>query len=139
MMKRISVIILSLLCVFLNSCQKDPQDLLTGTWEVTYKYTYINGNAATTVGSAFYCVFEENGEGMFTNSLESSAEHQSDDLFSPYYLTYFYDKENSAIVFEHISGQDKFSWIVDKLTNSSFTCHTSSDISSTTYYGKKMK
>ena len=138
-MRIIRVIILSLFCFLLCSCQKDPQDLLTGTWEVTWKSTYINGNAATTINSSFYCVFEENGEGMFTSSLKTSAEHQVDVVSSPYYLTYFYDKENSTIVFEHISGQDKFSWIVDNLTSSSFTCHTSSDISSTTYYGKKMK
>ena len=136
-MKRIGVIIVSLLCVLFSSCQKeDPMYLLIGTWEVSSTSTYIYGNSATTVeNNVFHCVFEEGGEGRIINPRPSFELLDMND----YYFTYSYDKEKGTIVFESWAGKDKFSWIVDYLTNVSFTCHTSSDVSHTTYNGRKMK
>ena len=133
-MKRLFCIIFIFLCF--ASCQKAPQDLLVGTWEISSKSTYSTGNAATTVDNpAFYCVFEKSGDAKFINP-EPSSELS---LVNDYYFTYVYDKERSAIVFMTLEGRGNFSWIVDELTSVSLTCHSTSEVSSTTYYGRKMK
>ena len=134
-MKRLSVLILSLLCATLCSCQKaDPQDLLIGTWEVSYKYTYTYGNVAETIENSFICAFEKGGEGKIIDSSPSTELHDMDD----WYFTYIYNKEKNTIDFKSWSGKDNFSWIVDSLTGAYFTCHTSSDMSHATYIGMKM-
>ncbi|MBR5075554.1 MAG: hypothetical protein IKX28_00885 [Bacteroidales bacterium] len=132
-MKRLFCIVITFLCF--ASCQKAPQDLLVGTWEISSKSTYTTGNAATTVdNSVFYCVFEKNGDAKFiyTASFELL---DVDEL----YFTYVYDNERNAIVFSTLSGRGNFSWIVDELTAVSLTCHSTSEESSTTYSGRKMQ
>ena len=136
-MKRIGVIVLSLFCVFLCSCQKvEPVDMLLGTWEVSSRSTYREGNAAYTVeNGVVYYDFKEGGEGRIVMP------HYSDQLqeLDEWLFTYSYDKENSAIHFQYWSGKEKFSWIVDDLNGLTFTCHTESNVSYTTYSGTKMK
>ena len=135
-MKIIRVLILSLLCVLLNSCQKPAQDILVGTWEVSSKTTTTTGSSETTVDNpVLYYVFEESGEGKII-SLETSTELQEID---DWFFTYVYDKEKNTIVFETWMKKEKSLWIVDKLTDVSFTCHSSSNGSSTTFNGRKMK
>lgn len=132
-MKRLFCIIFIFLCF--ASCQKAPQDLLVGTWEISSKSTYSTGNAATTVDNpAFYCVFEKSGDAkvIYTASFELL---DVDEL----YFTYVYDNERNTIVFSTLAGRGNFSWIVDELTAVSLTCHSTSEVSSTTYYGRKMK
>ena len=136
-MKKISVLVLSLLCVLLNSCHKTPQDYsLVGTWEVSSKTTNTFGSTETTVANPVqYYKFEEWEEGRII-PLETSTELQEMD---DWFFTYVYDKEKSIIEFETWTKKEKSFWIVDKLTDISFTCHTSSTGSSTTFIGKKMK
>lgn len=135
-MKIIRVLILSLLCVLLNSCQKPAQVILVGTWEVSSKTTTTTGSSETTVDNpVLYYVFEESGEGKII-SLETSSELQEID---DWFFNYVYDKETNTIVFETWMKKEKSLWIVDKLTDVSFTCHSSSNGSSTTFNGRKMK
>jgi hypothetical protein len=135
-MKYNSILILSLICLLLNSCQKAPQDLLVGTWEVSSKTTNTTGSTETTIEKpVLYYKFEEWGEGRII-SLETSTELQEMD---DWFFTYVYDKEKSIIEFETWTKKEKSFWLVDKLTNVSFTCHASSNGSSTTFNGKKMK
>lgn len=135
-MKIIRVLILSLLCVLLNSCQKPAQVILVGTWEVSSKTTTTTGSTETTMDNpVLYYVFEESGEGKII-SLETSTELQEID---DWFFTYVYDKEKNTIVFETWMKKEKSLWIVDKLTDVSFTCHSSSNGSSTTFNGRKMK
>ena len=58
-MKYNSILILSLICLLLNSCQKAPQDLLVGTWEVSSKTTNTTGSTETT---PFSIINLRNGE-----------------------------------------------------------------------------
>ncbi len=133
-MKYNSILILSLICLLLNSCQKAPQDLLVGTWEVSSKTTNTTGSTETTIEKpVLYYKFEEWGEGRII-SLETSTELQEMD---DWFFTYVYDKAENTIVFESWVKKEKSYWIVDKLTEVSFTCHTSSDGSSTTFNGRK--
>ena len=136
-MKRINALILSLLCVLLYSCQKDPQDLLVGVWEVSSKTTEEN--------PVLYYKFEESGLGKII-TLDTLVDPQDDgftyvglqdvdDLF----FTYVYDKEKNTIVFESWEKKRKTSWIVDELTDVSFICHSSANGASTTFNGRKMK
>ena len=135
-MKRTKALILSLLCVLLYSCQKDPQNLLVGTWEVSSKTTNTTGSTETTVENPVqYYKFEEWGEGKII-PIETSTELQDID---DWFFTYVYDKEKQTIVFETWTKKEKSSWIVDKLTDASFTCHSSSNGSYTTFNGRKMK
>ena len=133
-MKYNSILILSLICLLLNSCQKAPQDLLVGTWEVSSNTTNTTGSTETTIENpVLYYKFEEWGEGRII-SLETSTELQEMD---DWFFTYVYDKAENTIVFESWVKKEKSYWIVDKLTEVSFTCHTSSDGSSTTFNGRK--
>ena len=133
-MKYNSILILSLICLLLNSCQKAPQDLLVGTWEVSSKTTNTTGSTETTIENpVLYYKFEDWGEGRII-SLETSTELQEMD---DWFFTYVYDKAENTIVFESWVKKEKSYWIVDKLTEVSFTCHTSSDGSSTTFNGRK--
>lgn len=136
-MKKISVLVLSLLCVLLNSCQKASQEYsLVGTWEVSSKTTITTGNTEVTINNPVqYYKFEEWGEGKII-PLETSTELQEMD---DWFFTYVYDKEKNIIEFETWTKKEKSFWIVDRLTNVSFTCHASSNGSSTTFNGKKMK
>ena len=145
-MKRIKVLILSLLCVLLYSCQKSPQDLLVGVWEVSSKTTNSTGSPETTEENpVLYYKFEESGLGKII-TLDTLVDPQDDgftyvglqdvdDLF----FTYVYDKEKNTIVFESWEKKRKTSWIVDKLTDVSFICHSSANGTSTTFNGRKMK
>ena len=135
-MKRISVFILSLLCVFFYSCQKAPQDLLVGLWEVSSKTTNTTGSTETTTDNPIlYYKFEESGEGKIISPETPTEISDMDD----WYFTYTYDKEKSTIVFLTWTKKERSTWVVDKLTDVSFTCHTSSNGSSTTFNGKKME
>ena len=135
-MKKIGILILSLLCVLCISCKKAPQNPLVGTWEVSSETTVTSGGTETTVTNPVqYYQFEEWGEGKIIE-LETSTElHEIDDVF----FTYVYDKEKSTIVFETWMKKEKSSWAVDRMTDVSFTCHSSSEGSYTKYSGKKLK
>ena len=139
-MKRTSILILTLLCVLFcvlfSSCKKAPQNLWAGTWEVSSETTVTSGGTETTVTNPVqYYLFEEWGEGKIIE-LETSTElHEIDDVF----FTYVYDKEKSTIVFETWMKKEMSSWTVDKLTDVSFTCHSSSEGSYTKYSGRKLK
>ena len=135
-MKRIKVLILSLLCVLLYSCQKDQQDLLVGIWEVSSKTTQTTGSTETTRDNPIlYYKFEASGEGRIIIPETTPVISVIDDLF----FTYTYDKEKQTIVFESWAKKEKSSWIVDKLTDDSFICHSSANGSSTTINCRKMK
>ena len=110
--------------------------MLVGTWEISSKTTVTVGSAEVTVENPVqYYKFEEWGEGKII-SLETSTELEDIDAW---HFTYVYDKEKGAILFETWSKKEKSSWIVDKLTNVSLICHSSSNGSLTTFYGNKLK
>ena len=132
-MKRINTLILSLLCVLLYSCQKDQQDLLVGVWEVSSKTTNSTGSPGTTEENpVLYYKFEESGLGKII-TLDTLVDPQDDGF------TYVYDKEKNTIVFESWEKKRKTSWIVDKLTDVSFTCHAPFTGGDTIFTGKKLK
>lgn len=135
-MRKIGVLILILFCILFNSCQKDQRNLLVGTWEVSSKTTITTGGTAATLDNpVLYYVFEESGEGKII-SLETSTELQEID---DWFFTYVYDKEKHTIAFETWMKKEKSSWVVDNLTDVSFTCHISSNGASTTFNGRKLK
>ena len=110
--------------------------MLVGTWEVSSRTTDKTGSTETVTDNPVqYYKFEESGEGKII-SLETSTELQEID---DWYFTYVYDKDKNTIVFETWMKKEKSSWIVDKLTEVSFICHSSSDGLSTTFNGRKMK
>ena len=135
-MKIINTLILSFLCVLLNSCQKSPQDLLVGIWEVSFKTTQTAGNSDTTRDNPIlYYKFEASGEGRIISPEATPIISDMDDWF----FTYTYDIKKSTIEFESWAKKEKSSWIVDKLTDVSFICHSSANGSSTSFNGRKMK
>ena len=135
-MKRINALILSLLCVLLYSCQKDQQDMLVGIWEVSSKTTQTTGNTDTTRDNPIlYYKFEASGEGRIISPEATPIISDMDDGF----FTYTYDIKKSTIEFESWAKKEKSSWIVDKLTDVSFICHSSANGSSTSFNGRKMK
>jgi hypothetical protein len=133
-MRRFGILISLLLCVFLPSCQKDPQDLLIGVWEISSKTIDTTGSSEATVEHPVqYYKFEEHGEGKIL-SFETSTELQDlDDWF----FTYVYDKAKSTLVFESWVKKEKTTWIVDELTDKVLTCHSLTNGLLTTFNGKK--
>ena len=120
--------------------------MLVGVWEVSSKTTNSTGSPETTEENPIlYYKFEESGLGKII-TLDTLVDPQDDgftyvglqdvdDLF----FTYVYDKEKNTIEFESWAKKEKSFWIVDKLTDVSFICHSSANGSSTTFNGRRMK
>lgn len=135
-MKRFGILISLLLCVSLLSCQKDPQNLLIGVWEISSKTIDTTGSSETSVENPVrFFKFEEHGEGKIL-SFETSTELQDPD---DWYFTYVYDKAKSTLVFESWVKKEKTTWIVDELTKDVLTCHSLDNGLLTTFRGKKME
>ena len=137
-MKRVYFVVMILLGLgIFCSCQKTPQDYsFVGTWEVSSKRTNSFGSPETTVKKPVaYFQFEEWGEGKII-PLETSTELQEMD---DWFFTYVYDKEKQTIEFESWTNKVKSLWIVDKLTDVSFTCHAPFTGGDTIFTGKKLK
>ena len=144
-MKRVIIFVLSILCITISSCKKEPQDLLIGVWEVSVKTTIkatVGGKTAETTvdeGIWYYTFYKEgNGKRVKEDDVDSSSK-----------FTYKYHEEDNTIDYE-ING-NPYVWEVDVLTNDTFFFHASSTSSSiilgvsatsssqSTYSGKKVK
>ena len=144
-MKRVIIFVLSILCITISSCKKEPQELLTGVWEVSVEMTYKaaigeNTTKKTYDGGVWYYTFYKEGNGKRVNT---------DNVDDSFQFTYLYHEEDNTIDF--VTNGVSSVWEVDVLTNNSFFCHSSSASSSTilglpvsgsiqtTYSGKKVK
>ena len=109
-MKRNLILILSLLCLIVCSCQKEnnPQDMLIGTWDVTATITDQSGSSQESKGWSF--TFREDGTGTVTIA----------DVLD---FTYQYISENNTIRYS-MAGIVDNTMYVDALTKDSFIFHT---------------
>ena len=91
MKKSIITITLALLCTIICSCEKEPQDLLIGRWEVKETIEIENDSDLSLVDSFVeYWTFEKNGIGK--SQWESGSEMREQDF------KYKYDKESDSII-----------------------------------------
>ena len=108
-MKKSLILILSLLCLTVCSCQKEdnPQDMLIGTWDVTATITAQGGGSQESKGWSI--TFREDGTGTVVAA-------------DPLEFTYQYISENNTIRYT-MEGIDSIMY-VDSLTKDSFIIHT---------------
>ena len=102
-MRKILFVILSLLCLVVCSCNKEPQDLLTGTWDVSAKIISMSHLINGEDFDPEYCyVFERDGSGRRTR----------ENMVTPF--TYQYDGESQSIRFE-MEGNQSIWYVGEKL------------------------
>ena len=119
-MKRV-IILISVICAFVSSCQKSPQNILVGSWEVSISVQYeatIGGATSTSTvdGGVWYYTFEENGHGRMVDV---------NDVTVRYEFTYQYDELFNAILLKRSNSQKETVMEVDVLTKNSFVLHSS--------------
>ena len=142
-MKRIIIVFLSLLLLFVCSCKKQtPDNLLLGTWEVQVS---VRGGSAGIAGNGepvviidnWIFTFEEDGHGMIEDAKDSR-------VSSPF--TYQYHEKEGIIDYDMNGIRNK--WIIDKLTRNEFHFHSLDDSSyagiiadsaGSTFIGKRKK
>ena len=115
-MKRVAICILAHICVIVSSCQKSPQDLLIGTWEMSQKTTYTFDDKEVTKDGLdyYYYTFYTNGDARMVFQ---------DSSFS---YTYVFDTANNTIILFPEAVDTEVDLIVEKLTEDTLIFHTSS-------------
>ena len=120
-MKKIAILLCSILCVIVCSCEKasqEPQDLLIGTWQVTkivYSASVINAQKTVDMEdqNTFY-VFAEGGTGK-----RWSGNNVQD-------FTYVFNEETNS-VFVTQKGNESV-WKVEVLTVDQLVYHTKAEV-----------
>ena len=107
-MKRLPFIVISLFCLLICSCKKEPQDLLLGSWEVQETVTLTVGSVSKTqdIEEIAYYTFEKNGIGRITAGTNVRD------------FTYQYLRENNTI--RMILNGSETLWTIDALNNKTF-------------------
>ena len=122
-MKKSIIFVLSLLCIILCSCKKEPKDLLLGTWEVSVTMTTSSSVSAPSThdGGVWFFSFDERGRGRMV---------QSDDTSIKYDFTYKYDKGLNSILYTLSDSNEELEWEVIILTRDRFvfSSETSADL-----------
>jgi hypothetical protein len=115
-MKKSLILIFSLLCLIVCSCQKDTRlDSIVGSWEVSISYKYdpsIYTEHESEVFGVFYYTFLENGNGQITSP---------DDATFKQDFTYSYSEKKNAILLT--SEGIKSILEIESITDDSFLLH----------------
>lgn len=133
-MKRFFSILVALVlaATTLTSCEKTPEDLLVGKWELTLMKASFGGvnieiNPAE-AGMALTFIFNANGTYTITESVEGESMSESG--------TYVYNETSSVITF--ISNEDSYSIPVHSIDNEQLVMIQEEDGQTTyMYFDKK--
>lgn len=115
-MKKITILFLSLLCAIVCSCQKSPQDLLLGTWQVKrIEYTGSIGGAEAHQTMQMedqnaYYVFTDGGNGMY----------QQEDYVQSF--SYLFNEETNTLILTYKNSENVLT--VETLTKDEFIFHS---------------
>ena len=136
-MKKI-IILLSLLCAIVCSCQKSPQDLLLGTWQImkierTGSIGGVEAHETTEMEdqNAFF-IFSDGGNGMY---------QQKDNVQT---FSYLFNEETTTIILTYKNSDRESVCSVETLTKDEFVFRTTSTLGSIAnlsalYFCRKVK